>query len=129
MLTHADMRAISNLLMPSLALLCAGPPYPGPGGFYATMSFWTSANYINWSFVGNLSGLPPAFAIGLQDCSDFYPAPGSAATDAAPVAAGGEADRWVFGDNRGGAITGVFDRQRLTFTADRPQLNTGPTDR
>ena len=62
-------------------------------------------------------GLPRAFEYGLQDCSDFYPCPG------------GPANRWIFGDNRGGAITGLFDRESLTFTADRPQLDTGATDR
>ena len=35
----------------------------------------------------------------------------------------------MFGDNRGGAITGTFDRDRLAFVPDRPQLSTGPTDR
>jgi hypothetical protein len=123
------------------------------------VTFWTSKNYVNWSYVGNLTGLPPAFAKGIQDCSDFFPAPG-------PAAAG---KRWIFGDNRGGAITGTcmgrctpspicsfwlgfphavpacsvtrlsspewpagsgtFERHTLTFRPDRPQLSTGLTDR
>ena len=92
------------------------------GGCYGAcaVTFWTSSNYVNWTYIGNLSGLPPAFADGIQDCSDFYPAPGPPA---------GGSDRWIFGDNRGGAITGTFDRARLHFRPDRPQLNAGPTDR
>ena len=36
------------------------------GGCYGAcaVTFWTSNNYVNWSYVGNLTGLPPAFAIG-----------------------------------------------------------------
>jgi hypothetical protein len=55
------------------------PHFLGLEDSTAESPFWTSANYINWSFVGNLSGLSPDFAIGLQDCSDFYPAPGGPA--------------------------------------------------
>ena len=96
------------------------------GGCYGAcaVTFWTSNNYVNWSYIGNLSGLPPAFAVGVQDCSDFYPAPGPSGCSS-PA----QHDRWVFGDNRGGAITGTFDRARLNFRPDRPQLNSRPTDR
>lgn len=88
-----------------------------PMPLHCKMTFWTSENYINWTYVGNLSGLPSAFENGLQACSDFYPAPG------------GPANRFVFGDNRGGAITGTFDRAALRFTADRPQLADGDNRR
>lgn len=82
---------------------------------HAKMSFWTSVNFINWTYIGNLSGLPSSFAQGMQLCSDFYPLTSSSGS-------GANSNTWVFGDNRGGAITGAFDRQSLTFTADRPQL-------
>jgi beta-fructofuranosidase len=76
-------------------------------------TFWTSSNFVDWSFVGVLNC--PACDVCVQSCSDFYPAPG------------GPANRWIFGINTGGCglrsggmITGNFDRASLTLTPDRP---------
>ena len=79
----------------------------------AKIGFWTSANYLNWSFVGFLNC--PICELCVKSCASFYPAPD------------GPADRWVYGINSGGCnlmsggmVTGSFDRQTLTLTPDRP---------
>lgn len=81
---------------------------PGESGLKTT--FWTTADYTNWTFVGTLKGCDICDKV-VKSCSDFYPAPG------------GPGDRWVFGINGGpfGAVTGTFDRASLTFTPDRPE--------
>jgi hypothetical protein len=77
-------------------------------------TFWTSRDYISWSFVGVLKGCDVCDEC-VQSCSDFYAAPG------------GSDNRWIFGINTGGcglrsggAITGTFDRPSLNFKPDRP---------
>ena len=80
-------------------------------------TFWTSSNFVDWSYVGVLSC--PACDLCTQSCSDFYQSPG------------GPTNRWVFGINTGGCglrsggmITGNFDRATLTLTPDRPDWAT-----
>ena len=52
------------------------------------IGFWTSANYVNWSFVGFLNC--PICELCVKSCASFYPAPD------------GPADSWVYGINSGG---------------------------
>jgi hypothetical protein len=74
-------------------------------------AFFTSHNFVNWSFVGLLN-CPECDAV-VTPCCDFYPVNCSGPDCANP---GG--NRWIFGVNDGngiksGAITGTFDRATL----------------
>jgi sucrose-6-phosphate hydrolase SacC (GH32 family) len=94
-------------------------------------TFWTSKNFVDWSFVGVLTC--PACDLCVQSCSDFYQIPAAAAAAATISSTGGgetvvASNRWVFGINTGGCglrsggmITGTFDRASLTLTPDRPE--------
>ena len=97
-------------------------------------TFWTSKNFVDWSFVGVLTC--PACDLCVQSCSDFYQIPAAAAAAATISSTGGgetvvASNRWVFGINTGGCglrsggmITGMFDRASLTLTPDRPEWAT-----
>jgi beta-fructofuranosidase len=89
-------------------------------------TFWTSHDYVQWSYVGVLHGCAVCDAC-VQSCSDFFPAPATGG--------GIDASKWVFGINTGGCglasgglVAGTFDRATLTFTPDhRPWADAATT--
>ena len=92
------------------------------GGTGLKTAFFTSHDFIRWSFVGLLDC--PVCDKLVTPCSDFYPIPdGTTHSGPATPATG---TRWIFGINTvrpinaGGMITGTFDRQTLQFTPDNP---------
>jgi hypothetical protein len=91
------------------------------GGTGLKTAFFTSHNFIDWSWVGNLDC--PVCDKLVTPCSDFYPVT-CASPDCADPPSG---NRWIFGVNTmgriraGGMITGTFDRTTLKLTPDNPQ--------
>lgn len=83
-------------------------------------SFFTSHNYINWSFAGDLEC--PVCDKLVTPCSDFYPA---TCTDPDCTNPNTPGAKWIFGINTanpraGGMIKGTFDRSTLKLTPDKP---------
>ena len=88
------------------------------GGVGLKTAFFTSHNYINWSWAGDLD-CEVCDAV-VTPCCDFFPL---GCTDPDCTDPG---TRWAFGINTvrglsaGGLITGTFDRATLKLTPDRP---------
>eukprot|EP00937_MAST-01D_sp_MAST-1D-sp2_P007582 g7582.t1 len=105
-------------------------PAPAPAAPAATggpmrTTFWQSADFLNWTYLGNLRC--PACDQCVQSCSDFFRLP-SGAGGASGSGGGGGNDTWVFGINTGGCglrggggVPGAFDRAALSLSPSGPR--------